>query len=116
MIQVEQILQTKYPALAANHEFITRPTLAMLRQLLRERELNGFLLQHHDLEGSEFLAKLLEYCSLSYSVVESEKDNIPAEGRVVIVANHPLAALTGSPCSAWCGVYGRTCASSPTTS
>lgn len=95
MIQVEQILHTKYPALAANHEFITRPTLAMLRQLLRERELNGFLLQHHDLEGSEFLAKLLEYCNLSYSVVESEKDNIPAEGRVVIVANHPLGGLDG---------------------
>jgi len=95
MIQVEQILQSKYPALAANHEFITRPTLALLRQLLRERELNAFLLQHHDLEGLEFLSKLLEYCNLRYSVVEGEKDNIPAEGRVVIVANHPLGGLDG---------------------
>ena len=95
MIQVEKILQTKYPALAANHEFITRPTLALLRQLLREQELNAFLLQHHDLEGSAFLAQLLEYCNLSYSVVEGERDNIPAEGRVVIVANHPLGGLDG---------------------
>jgi putative hemolysin len=95
MIQVEQILQTKYPALAANHEFITRPTLALLRQLLREQELNAFLLQHHDLQGLEFLTKLLEYFNLSYSVVEGEKDNIPAEGRVVIVANHPLGGLDG---------------------
>jgi putative hemolysin len=95
MIQVEHILQTKYPALAANHELITRPTLALLRQLLREQELNAFLLQHHDLEGSAFLAKLLEYCNLSYSVVEGERDNIPAEGRVVIVANHPLGGLDG---------------------
>jgi len=95
MIQVEQILQNKYPALAANHEFITRPTLALLRQLLREQELNAFLLQNHDLEGLEFLAKLLEYFNLDYSVVEGEKDNIPAEGRVVIVANHPLGGLDG---------------------
>lgn len=95
MIQVEQILQSKYPALAANHEFITRPTLALLRQLMREQELNAFLLQHHDLEGLEFLAKLLEYFNLSYSVVEGEKDNIPAEGRVVVVANHPLGGLDG---------------------
>ncbi len=95
MIQVEQILQTKYPALSANHEFITRPTVAVLRQLLREQQLNAFLLQHHDLEGSEFLAQLLGYCNLSYSVVEGERDNIPAEGRVVIVANHPLGGLDG---------------------
>ena len=95
MIQVEQILQSKYPALAANHEFITRPTLALLRQLLREQELNAFLLQHGDLEGAEFLAILLEYFNLRYSVVEPEKQNIPADGRVVIVANHPLGGLDG---------------------
>ncbi|MCX7140688.1 MAG: lysophospholipid acyltransferase family protein [Proteobacteria bacterium] len=95
MIQVEQIFQSKYPALAANHEFITRPTLALLRQLLREQELNAFLLQHHDVEGREFLEKLLAYCNLDYSVVEGESDNIPAEGRVVIVANHPLGGLDG---------------------
>ena len=95
MIQVEQILQTKYPALAANHDFITRHTLALLRLLLREQELNAFLLQHHDLEGLEFLGKLLEYFNLDFSVVEGEKDNIPAEGRVVVVANHPLGGLDG---------------------
>ena len=95
MIQVDKILRAKYPALAANHELITRPTLALLRQLLREEELNAFLLQHHDLEGLAFLVKLLEYFNLSYSVVEGEKDNIPAEGRVVIVANHPLGGLDG---------------------
>ena len=95
MIQVEQILQSKYPALAANREFITRPTLALLRQLLREQELNAFLLQHGDLEGAEFLAILLEYFNLRYSVVEPEKQNIPADGRVVIVANHPLGGLDG---------------------
>lgn len=95
MIQVEQILQAKYPALAANHQFVTRPTLALLRQLLRERELNAFLLQHHDVEGAEFLAQLLRYCRHSYSVVEGERDNIPAEGRVVIFANHPLGGLDG---------------------
>ena len=95
MIQVERLLQIKYPALAARHEFITRPTLALLRQLLREQELNAFLLQHHDIEGLEFLTRLLEYCNLSYSIVEGERDNIPAEGRVVIVANHPLGGLDG---------------------
>jgi len=95
MIRVEHILRAKYPALAANHEFITRPTLTVLRQLLREQELNAFLQQHGDLECSEFLAILLEYFNLGYSVVETEKQNIPADGRVVIVANHPLGGLDG---------------------
>lgn len=94
MLQVERVLAMKYPILA-NRRRMVRPTVGLLKRILREQELNAFLEAHRGLEGLEFLERVLEYFNFSYTVVGSEKENIPAEGRVVIVANHPLGALDG---------------------
>ena len=95
MIDVEQLLESKYPAFARKPDLIIRPTLAFLKKLLRERELNILFAQCDQLEGLEFVDKVLEDFNFSYSVVGREKENVPAEGRVVIVANHPLGILDG---------------------
>ena len=38
---------------------------------------------------------MLDYFNFSYSITHRHRNNIPATGRVVIVANHPLGALDG---------------------
>lgn len=95
MFRLEEVLEAKFPALAAQPEVIARPMLAMLKKLMREDDARAFLAQCEGLEGIAFIDKVLEHFQVSYSAVDREVENIPAEGRVVIVANHPLGLLDG---------------------
>lgn len=95
MIRLEDVLESKFPALGSQPPIIAKPMLAMVRRLAREDDANAFLAEARGLEGFEFVDKVLEYFNFSYSVPEREVENIPAEGRVVIVANHPLGLLDG---------------------
>ena len=60
MINVEQLLETKYPAFSSKPDLIIRPTVAILKKLLRERELNIIFAKCDQLEGMEFVDKMLE--------------------------------------------------------
>ncbi len=95
MFRLEDVLEAKFPALAAQPEIIAKPMLAMLRKLMREDDARAFLAQCEGLEGLAFIDRMLEHFQFSYSAIDREVENIPAEGRVVIVANHPLGLLDG---------------------
>ncbi len=95
MFRLEDLLEAKFPALSTQPEIITRPMLAMLKKLMREDDARTFLAACEGLEGFAFIDKMLEHFQFSYSAIDREVDNIPAEGRVVIVSNHPLGLLDG---------------------
>jgi len=94
-INVEQVLLSKYPGFAAKPAPVRRSTLFCLRRLVRESEINRFMEENRDVTGFEFIDRVLDYFNFSYSVSSKERINIPSNGRVVIVANHPLGALDG---------------------
>lgn len=95
MINVEKALTNKYPAFVQKPAPVKRSTLFMLRRLIREDEINSFLVQNDDATGFEFIDRVLEYFNFSYTMSNKDRMNIPSSGRVVIVANHPLGALDG---------------------
>ncbi len=94
MLSVEQVLTEKFPGFFVHKpRLVTRPVIMLLRMLFHEKEINRFLADNSGLRGLDFIEKVLEYFSLDYSVSNKELENIPASGRLVIVANHPLGAL-----------------------
>jgi len=95
MLNIENAITEKFPTFSTRSPWIKRPTLGLLRKLSHEEEVNKFLDEHQDLTGFDFIEQVLNFFNFSYSISHRDRQNIPATGRVVIVANHPLGALDG---------------------
>ncbi len=95
MVNVEQIVTRKYPSFAVKPKPVRHSALFCLRKLTHEQEVNQFLAEHGHCVGFDFIDKVLEYFNFSYTVSHTDRMNIPASGRVLIIANHPLGALDG---------------------
>jgi putative hemolysin len=92
MLHVEQALTERLPWLA-QHPKIRRPVAGMLGRLADESGFNRVLDRIGNAEGFAFAEKALDVLGCSYHVVQRERENIPVEGGVLIVANHPLGML-----------------------
>ncbi|GAB3097411.1 lysophospholipid acyltransferase family protein [Aestuariicella hydrocarbonica] len=95
MINIEQTLCEKYPGFGQQQEVIKRSTFSLLRKLTHEQEINLFLHEHAGLDPIAFIDSVFDYFNFSYSVSSRDKANIPDQGRVVIIANHPIGSLDG---------------------
>lgn len=95
MINIEQAVTNKFPGFASQPAIIRKPTLSFLRRLTHETEINAFLRDNQDAVGFEFIDRVLDYFDFSYRVSARDKTNMPAAGRVVIFANHPIGSLDG---------------------
>lgn len=94
MIQVEAMLQQKLPQLQ-QHPWLHKPTVALLRSVLCERQIAAFAAQYPQLHGLEFVEHVLDFFNFTYTARDAEKDNIASQGRLIIVANHPIGSLDG---------------------
>ncbi len=95
MINIEKALLDKFPALASQPASLRKPALNLIKHLVHEDEINLFLKENDDALGFEFIDRVFDYFNFSYSVSARDRQNIPANGRVVIVANHPIGSLDG---------------------
>lgn len=94
MISVERIFHERFPRLAEGRpRELARPVVELLRRVACEERINAFLAETKGLVGFAFVERAIELLQLRYSVANTDRENIPVEGRVVIVANHPLGAL-----------------------
>lgn len=94
MLSVEQALTAKFPGFFEHQpRLVTTPLIKFFRLLFHEREINQFLASNGGIGAFEFVERVLTYFNFGYAVSNLDRDNIPAVGRLVIVANHPLGAL-----------------------
>ncbi|MBW8191858.1 lysophospholipid acyltransferase family protein [Neiella marina] len=94
MFTVDQVIRDNYPAIEQK-PWLAKPLKGVLRRLLHERDINNFAETYPHLNGLDFVEKVLDYFSFSYSISDRDKARIPATGRVVIIANHPIGSLDG---------------------
>ncbi|WP_427500562.1 lysophospholipid acyltransferase family protein [Methylomonas sp. MED-D] len=93
MIDAERILHETYPDLKLGKD--NKLLLKALKKLIHEDDFNDVIRENQHLRGFAFLDKLLNYFKFSYQVGNESYNNIPAEGRLLIVANHPIGTLDG---------------------
>ncbi|WP_024954186.1 lysophospholipid acyltransferase family protein [Sulfurospirillum arcachonense] len=93
MVDIEKAIQKKFPKFEHYPQFVKKPFTYMSKKLMYEEEINSFLEKYNTLESFDFIEAILEYFGFGYSISNKAKRNIPASGRVVIIANHPLGAL-----------------------
>ncbi len=92
MFTVDEVLNKHYPQVA-NNPLLFKSLSFVLRHLLHEREITEFGETYPHYEDIDFVEQVLEYFNISYSTRDVEKERIPTEGKIVIIANHPIGSL-----------------------
>ena len=92
MIDVEKMIQKKYPKLQDN-KIIKSAISKFADAIVHETYINNFLKENAHLGAFEFIENALDELEFTYQISEKYLQNIPSTGRVVIIANHPLGAL-----------------------
>ena len=95
-IDLKKIIETKQKNLFKN---VPQPIVSLivrfLQRLMHIKEINEILARGKDKKGFEFIEEVFEYLDFSFLLSGKDRRKIPAEGRLVIVSNHPLGALDG---------------------
>ncbi len=94
MINAEQLVAQHLPTLS-DKPWLAKPVTGMLKQLLHEQDFVHFAERYPHLQGIEFVEQVLDYFSFRYQVPDNELERVPSQGRVVIIANHPIGSLDG---------------------
>lgn len=94
MFHVDEVVEKNLPAISGK-PWLEKPVKAALRGLLHEKEFHEFERRYPHLTGLDFVEQVLNMFNVSYSVRDSERENIPSTGRVVIIANHPIGSIDG---------------------
>jgi len=94
MFTVNDVLEKKFPNLVGDR-WHHKPTSFFLRFLLKEKEISSFVEAFPHLSGIDFVEQILEYFHFSYTTHDREKENIPVQGRLLIIANQPIGSLDG---------------------
>ncbi|MFA5494164.1 MAG: lysophospholipid acyltransferase family protein [Porticoccaceae bacterium] len=95
MLNIETFLQDRYPDFCRKRPLLARPLTRILRLLFHEQEFQQFTAAYPHLRGFDFVEQVLDYFQFSYATRDKERERIPARGRVVIIANHPIGSLDG---------------------
>lgn len=94
MFDLQHNIQQHYPEVAPKlekYQFVIKA----LEKLLHLDEINAFIEENKHLKNFAFLDAILKHFDFHYKISNTDLKKIPAEGRVILVANHPVGSLDG---------------------
>lgn len=94
MISAENIIRDHFPFLDGRSRLF-KVACSATRFLIREKDLQDFSEAHPHARGFDFIDQVVAYFDFDVSVSEQQRARIPARGRLMIVANHPIGSLDG---------------------
>lgn len=87
-IDIRKVFREKSPKL---YQFMPSFVIEFLRRLVHEEDINKFIEEHGHKQGLDFVDAILQHFQVA--IQSSGIENIPADQRIIIVANHPLGGL-----------------------
>jgi putative hemolysin len=95
VLEVEGFIEGRYPGFVQKHRRISRTLSRLLGFLFHESRFQQFERDYPHLQGFDFVEQTLRYFDFTLRLSDKERARIPATGRVVIAANHPIGSLDG---------------------
>ena len=89
-IDLEKIIASKNPSLL---KWIPKFVLNYLKRLLHLNQINNSIYVHRDKFGRDFAEAILN--DFQVKIVVEGVENIPADNRLLVIANHPLGGIDG---------------------
>mgnify|MGYP000082517984 FL=1 len=95
-IDVRKIIEEKIPDFYKRlPETVAKLFELLISKILKVKELNKIFEIYHDKYNFEFIDSFFEYINFKSIVSTEDIKKIPAKGKLVCIANHPLGALDG---------------------
>jgi len=89
-IDIDAVIQNRNPKLK---RLLPGFIMSYIKYIAHQDEMNGFLKQHGNLYGYEFLCEGLKFVGVNRNIINLEQ--IPKGDRYIIAANHPLGGIDG---------------------
>lgn len=92
-ISVENYMVHHYPAIETFPNIAKKVLFSGMKKLFHENEINAFMSENAHKDTFSYVESIIDYFDVSIGLKTNELTRIPAYGRTVIIANHPLGAL-----------------------
>ena len=95
MLDFQHILKHYQPAFTSRWPTSARLLGSLLGFVFGQKIFEQFERTHPESEGLPFPAAVLRFFNFQFEINQAELAQIPKQGQVIIIANHPLGSLDG---------------------